>query len=74
MSRAQGQPGQPIGQVPFTGATHCGFFMATLESTKQQSCPPVQHVVPQQKVPMALHSWGGISMHTGIGSHVPLLQ
>jgi len=62
-----------MGQVPFTGSAHCGLVMATLESTLQQSCPPVQQKVPQQVVP-ALHVPPPGCMHAGMGPQLPLLQ
>lgn len=62
-----------MGQVPFTGSAHCGFTVATLESMVQQSCPPVQHSVPQQNSG-AVHAVPDGSMHAGSGPQVPLSQ
>jgi hypothetical protein len=71
---SHGQPGQPRGQVPFTGSAHWGFVTGTLESTMQQSWPEAQQKVPQQNAPRALHSRGGLIMHAGMGAQVPLSQ
>jgi hypothetical protein len=72
--RRYGQPGQPSGQVPFTGVTHCGFFVGMLEATLQQICSAVQQKVPQQCAPATLHSTPSWSMHIGGGEHTPLSQ
>jgi hypothetical protein len=63
-----------LGQVPFSGVSHCGFFMGTFELTLQQICPAGQQKVPQQNAPATLHSTPSGSMHAGGAEQWPLSQ